>query len=214
MRLHEEFQVSKPVAAVWTFFEEPESVARCLPGVEAVEVLDADNLSVRATQSIGPMTATFETKVTVLDRVPNEMIRFQATGRAVRGAIGNVRTMNSVRLREVNGSTMVDVEADLILAGALGSVGQKAVARQASKVTEEFAGNLQRALAGELPVLANTLANAPGRPATADAASRLPAIPSARSGPADPWVKAAAVLSAVSVVLSGIALARSRQGAR
>ena len=75
MRLHEEFQVSKPVAAVWTFFEEPELVARCLPGVEAVEVLDADNLSVRATQSIGPMTATFETRVTVLDRVPNEMIQ-------------------------------------------------------------------------------------------------------------------------------------------
>ncbi len=214
MRLHEEFQVSKPVAAVWTFFEEPELVARCLPGVEAVEVLDADNLSVRATQSIGPMTATFETKVTVLERVPNEMIRFQATGRTVRGAIGNVRTMNSVRLREVNGSTMVDVEADLILAGALGSVGQKAVARQASKVTEEFAGNLQRALAGELPVGADTLANAPRRPATADAASRLRAIPLAQSGPADPWGKAAAVLSAVSVVLSGIALARSRQGAR
>lgn len=214
MRLHEEFQVSKPVAAVWTFFEEPESVARCLPGVEAVEVLDADNLSVRATQSIGPMTATFETKVTVLDRVPNEMIRFQATGRTVRGAIGNVRTMNSVRLREVNGSTVVDVEADLILAGALGSVGQKAVARQASKVTEEFAGNLQRALAGELPVGADTQANAPRRPATAEAASRRPAVPLARSGPADPWGKAAAVLSAVSVVLSAIALARSRQGRR
>jgi uncharacterized protein len=214
MKLHEEFQVSKPVAAVWTFFEEPESVARCLPGVEAVEVLDADNLSVRATQSIGPMTATFETKVTVLDRVPNELIRFQATGRTVRGAIGNVRTMNSVRLREVNGSTMVDVEADLILAGALGSVGQKAVARQASKVTEEFAANLRRALTGEFPVGADTLANAPSGPATADAASRLPAIPLARSGQSDPWGKAAAVLSAVSVVLSGIALARSRQGTR
>jgi uncharacterized protein len=142
------------------------------------------------------------------------MIRFQATGRTVRGAIGNVRTMNSVRLREVNGSTMVDVEADLILAGALGSVGQKAVARQASKVTEEFAGNLQRALAGELPVATDTMANAARRRPPAGEASRLAAIPLARSGPADPWGKAAVVLSAVSVVLSGIALARSRQGTR
>ena len=125
--------------------------------------------------------------------------------------------MNSVRLREVNfGSTMVDVEADLILAGALGSVGQKAVARQAGKVTEEFAGNLQRALAGEFQVGAGTpwrMPCAAGLPPPTR--HRLPALPR-WPGPAQPtpWGKAAAVLSAVSVVLSGIALARSRQGAR
>ena len=37
------------------------------------------------------MTATFEAKVTVLERVEHELIRFQATGKSVRGAIGNVR---------------------------------------------------------------------------------------------------------------------------
>jgi len=71
MRLHEEFEVNQPVATVWTFFEQAELVARCMPGIEAVEIVDQDNVDVRATQNIGPMSATFQARVTVLDRVPH-----------------------------------------------------------------------------------------------------------------------------------------------
>ena len=66
-------------------------------------VADADNVNVRATQSVGPMTATFDAKITVVERVPNELIRFNAIGKSVRGAIGNVRTSNAVHLRAVRG---------------------------------------------------------------------------------------------------------------
>lgn len=198
MRMHQEFTVTEPVSAVWKFFEEPESVARCMPGVEQVTVLDEDNVQVRATQSLGPMTATFEAKVTVLERVTDELIRFRAAGKSVRGAIGNLRTENTVRLREGAGGTSVLVEGDLVLAGALGSVGQKVVARQAGKVTAEFAANLQRALGGELPELA-----APATPATP--AGVTPAA-------TDRWGKAAVVLSGVSVALSVIILIRQRRG--
>jgi len=218
MRLHEEFEVNQPVAAVWTFFEQAELVARCMPGIEAVEILDADNVNVRATQSIGPMSATFETRVTVLDRVPNELIRFQATGRSIRGAIGNVHTVNAVRLRGVNGTTTVQVDGDVILAGALGSVGQKVVARQAGRVTAEFADNLRRALGGDLP--AAPVSRPVTGPRHADGPVPRPTLPAPRATwpapatAADAWIKAAAALSAVSVILSVIALARARRPAR
>ena len=99
MKLHEQFQVDRPAEAIWSLFEQPEVVSGCLPGVEDITVIDADNVSVRATQSIGPMSATFDAKVTVLERVPLEMIRFaQAIGKSVRGAVGHIRSMNVVRL--------------------------------------------------------------------------------------------------------------------
>src|SRR5262249_14829077 len=129
----------------------PESVAGCLPGVEYVQVLDDENVHVRATQSVGPMTATLDAKATVLERVPEELIRFRAAGRSVRGAIRNVRTAATVVLRGAPAGTSVAVDGDMVLAGAIGSVGQKVIARQASKVTAEFAANLQRALRGETP---------------------------------------------------------------
>src|ERR1700748_2294093 len=107
MKMHQEFTVTEPVSAVWKFFEEPESVARCLPGVEQVTVLDEDNVQVRATQSLGPMTATFEAKGTVLVRGNDGLIRFRAAGKSVRGAIGNLRTENTVRLRDTADGTSV-----------------------------------------------------------------------------------------------------------
>jgi uncharacterized protein len=211
MKLHQEFVVAEPVSTVWKFFEEPEAVARCMPGVEQVTVLDPDNVQVRATQSVGPMTATFEAKVAVLERVTEEMIRFRATGRSVRGAIGNVRTENTVRLRPCPEGTSVAVDGDVILAGALGSVGQKVVARQADKVTAEFAASLRRALNGEPPVpvedrtRTSVLANV-HRSARTDTA-QLPAA-------GDRWGMVAAGLSGASLVVGVIILIRQRKGGR
>jgi carbon monoxide dehydrogenase subunit G len=214
MKMQQEFTVAEPVSAVWKFFDEPEAVASCLPGVEQVKVLDGDNVQVRATQSLGPMTATFEAKVTVLERVTEELIRFRATGRSVRGAVGNLRTENTVRLHAVAGGTSVVVDGDLVLAGALGSVGQKVVSRQAAKVTAEFAANLQRALNGESagPVTGRDALFQPAQPGqerTARWPGMRPDGPAAPGGPSgDRWGKAAAALSGASVVLSAVILIR------
>jgi hypothetical protein len=204
MRLHEEFQVGEPVDIVWTFFEQPEQVAKCMPGVEDVTVRDADNVDVRATQSIGPMSATFEASVAVLERVPGKMIRFQATGKSVRGASGHIRSTNEVRLIGADGTTTVTIDGDVILAGALGSVGQKIVAKQAGKVTAQFAENLQSALRGEpLPTAAS---RRPTRNATT-----ATSIDGTGTAPTDYWTRVAAVMSTVSAILSLIAVVRTRR---
>jgi uncharacterized protein len=219
MRLHEEFRVDQPIVAVWRFLEQPEMVARCMPGVEQIRVVDADHVDVRATQSIGPMTATFEAKVTVLERVEHELIRFQATGKSVRGATGNVRAVNAVTLRPDAEATAVIVEGEVVLAGALGSVGQKIVAKQASKVTSSFAENLQMALSGAMP--RESEAPRPAEPhrlaapapegAPGEWAQVGPARRAAAGDRAEMWSRLAAALSAVSVVLSVIGLVRSRR---
>jgi hypothetical protein len=199
--------VGEPAAAVWTFFEQPQRVAECMPGVDDVRVIDDDNVDVRATQSIGPMSATFEARVEVLDRIANELIRFQATGKSVKGAAGHIRTTNEVRLTETDGTTTVTIDGDVILAGPLGSVGQKIVAKQAGKVTAQFAENLQSALRGEPPKLRAPAASRSGpTPAT------IEGLPSDATRSVD-WSRIAAVMSAVSAVLSLIAIRRSRRSA-
>jgi uncharacterized protein len=222
VKLHEEFEVDEPPEAIWSFFDQPELVSGCMPGVEEVTVVDKDNVGVRATQSIGPMTATFDAKVTVLERVPNEMIRFQAVGKSVRGASGNLRSVNEVRLVPSNGSTKVVVDGEVVLAGALGSVGQKIVAKQASKVTAEFARNLEHALRGEqspAPELRGGRRRGAPRVVTPDAAvgapgdgravGRWPASQVPVEAVNDPWVRLSAALSVCSAVLSMIAILRS-----
>src|SRR5690349_122367 len=148
MKLREQFEVAEPVSSVWTFFEQPEAVAQCVPGVEQLTVVTPDDIDVRLTQSIGPMTATFAANVRIVERVPEKLITFTAAGRSVRGAMGNVRATVTVQVEPAGDRTVVMVEGDVVLAGALGSVGQKVAAKQAGKVTAQFSRNLEAALSG------------------------------------------------------------------
>jgi carbon monoxide dehydrogenase subunit G len=149
MKVAEEFVIAQPPQTLWEFFEQFDQVAQCVPGVEDVTVIDEDNSRVRLTQSLGPMTATFDVKMRVTERDPGRSMAFTAVGRSVRGAAGNVRANHVVRLAdEGSGSTRVLLEGDVALGGMLGSVGQKVVAKQAAVVTQSFAQALQQRLGG------------------------------------------------------------------
>ena len=213
MKLREQFEVAQPVASVWTFFEQPEMVAQCVPGVEQLTVVSEDDIEVRVTQGVGPMTATFVAKVLIVERVVEKLIVFTATGKSVRGAMGNVRASVSVQLEAIGDRTVVIVEGDVALAGALGSVGQKVVAKQAGKVTTQFARNLEQSLAGETRATTTTAATATAQqPRSGPSSISLPAV---SERPArDPWSKVAVALSAVSVALGIIALRQGRRRSR
>jgi hypothetical protein len=131
MKVTESFVITEPPEKLWEFFEQVDQVASCVPGVESVEQIDADNSKVRMTQSVGPMTATFDLKMCITERRPQELMEFTAIGRAVRGAAGNVRSTNVVRLEPAEDGTRVNLEADVAMGGMLGSVGQKVIAKQA-----------------------------------------------------------------------------------
>lgn len=230
MRLCEQFTIDEEPADLWRFLEQAELVAACMPGIEAVEVLDPDNVRVRITQSIGPMSATFDARVKVLERVDGEAIHFEAIGKSVRGAVGSVRARNSVTLAPVDLGTLVTVEGEVALAGALGSVGQKIVAKQANKVTSAFATNLRSALAQPEAATAATAASAAS---AVSAAGGQSAVPAARAGERawappslaaaagsdaersrDLWLRASFAMSAVSAALSLVVLIRTRGGRR
>jgi hypothetical protein len=214
VKLHEEFEVAQQVGEVWAFLDRPDAVAGCVPGVEQLSVLTPDDIDVRISQSVGPMSATFAANVRITDRDPERRIAFTAVGKSVRGAVGNVRAEMVVALRPGVTGTVVGVEGDVALAGALGSVGQKVVAKQAGKVTAQFARNLEAALRGDTSSSTGRTAvqrEARTRPVPLPPVSDVAASRFATGS--DPWVKALVALSAAQVVLSMLSLVRTR-GAR
>lgn len=219
MKLREQFEVANPVGSVWSFLAQPAQVAECVPGVEEVTAAGQDDLQARLTQSVGPMTATFVGDVRIVERVPEQRLAFSATGKSVRGAAGNVRANVEVSLEQREQRTLVTVEAELALAGALGSVGQKVVAKQAGKVTTAFSRNLEQALGGTPPMATPAPASeATGGKATATpptAASTAPTgsggapAPAAQSATAAKrWAQATTVLAAASLTINALALVR------
>lgn len=148
MKVSESFVVPETRDAVWKVVGDVERIAKCMPGIEDVSVVDPENANVRVTQSLGPMTATFDAKLKVTEREPGRAISFAATGRSVRGSAGNVRVTNSVRLEDEGWSTRVVLEADVAMGGMLGAVGGKVIARQATQAAKQFAAALERELQG------------------------------------------------------------------
>ena len=220
MKIQESFVIAESPERLWAFLEQVDEVARCVPGVDAVEQVDADNSNVRVTQAVGPMTATFDLKLRITERKPQERMAFTAIGRAVRGAAGNVRSSNVVRLEPVAEGTRVALEADVALGGMLGSVGQKVAAKQAGKVTSAFAASLQQRLGGdEAPAPVVTPGAAPGASArpSADAAA-APRAAGGDAAPADwrhgtvavPVPVAAGAVALISALLA-LLLGRSRR---
>lgn len=150
MKLGETFVIPEPRDAVWRVVGDVRRVVQCLPGVEEVTMDGDDSGTVRLTQSLGPITATFHAKLHVTGREPGREIRFAATGRTIRGAAGDVRVTNAVRLEdEPGGGTRIELAADVAMGGMLGSVGAKVIARQAARAAQTFATNLEEAIGAE-----------------------------------------------------------------
>jgi uncharacterized protein len=190
LKVQQSFSIDQPRERVWEFLLNIPDVARCVPGVEDVEVIDEEHSRVRLTQSVGPMSATFDLKMRITERVEQERLQFTASGKAVKGAAGNVRTINTVSLAPDGAGTRVALDADMAMGGVLGSVGQKVIAKQATGVTAEFASALERALNGEPPAGEVAAAAAPAAAANGSAAARPAAPP--RPAPAagasrEPW---------------------------
>lgn len=212
MKFRQEFSVAQPVDRLWAFFEKPEQVAACIPGVEEVAPIAGNSFDLRASQRLGPLSATFEAKVRITEKVPGERIAFTATGRAVRGAVGSFRASNLVLLQPRGAETAVLVEGEAALAGVLGSVAGKVIDKQAAKVTAEFARNLEQALAGGGAGLAEA-ALAPAGPVPAVASPTAAAAMAATARPGQPtvvasdnWTKAAAILSGAATLVGLLVL--------
>ena len=183
MKVQQSFVIDQPRDRVWSFFLNIPDVARCVPGVEEVEVIDPDHSRVRLTQSVGPMSATFDLKMRITERAEAERLQFTASGKAVKGAAGSVRTVNTVSLAPEGEGTRVQLDADMAMGGVLGSIGQKVIARQATGITADFAAALERALLGEAPAAGEASvapeALAAGEAPTAGATAAPPAASTA-----------------------------------
>jgi uncharacterized protein len=151
MQIQETFIVDAPPASVWKFFEDIERVARCIPGVQSVEVLGPDRYKVLASQKVGFISATFEMATQVESRDPLRSLALASVGKSVKGAVGNLRSKDRVDFEPTpEGGTRVTLTSEVAVGGMLGALGHKVIASKSKEITEKFAQALRAELrAGE-----------------------------------------------------------------
>jgi carbon-monoxide dehydrogenase small subunit len=151
--LEQQFDVAHPPERVFAMFGDIAAVAACLPGASLTAPPRPERVEGEIRVRIGPITATFSGAARV-QRSPGDM-----SGRIV--GIGNDRRSRSSTQGEIRYSllpieqgaaTRVELSIGYTLTGMLAQVGRPGLVRDlAARLIAEFAGNLDRRLAGILP---------------------------------------------------------------
>jgi carbon monoxide dehydrogenase subunit G len=193
-----------PADRVWAALNDPAVLVRTIPGCSALEPNGPDRYRMTVTAGVASIKGVYSGEVALHDQQPPGSFRLRASGA---GAPGTVRADVLVRLEDAaDGTTSLSYDADAVVGGMVGGVGQRMLTGVAKKTAGEFFKAVDGVLTGA-PVAAEAPVPVPAAPAVA------PAAPVSRiSVGADGFVVGAVVGAAAALlgVLVGAVVARRR----
>ena len=135
MRVRETVHVERPAADVYQALSEPERA----PAGRAWRDIVRDDEAYRATlnASAGPVDVEFDCRFELVERNEGEGVRVRGTGLSPRLAFAFDAKLS---VRDADGGSVVDVDAEVLPSGPLAGMGQRRVGEQARRLVAEFVG--------------------------------------------------------------------------
>jgi carbon monoxide dehydrogenase subunit G len=203
MKVNGSVNVAAPVPDVWKALQDPAVLARTIPGCERLDEVAPDTYAMTIRAGVASIKGTYAGQVALSDPEPPHAFTLRAQGQ---GAPGTIDATVRVRLSEADGGTRVDYDADAIVGGMIGGVGQRMLASVGKKTAGEFFSAVENAIIRPVPAAPEVPAAAvPSRVFTAPGVSAVPAAAAPRSS-SDAWAMASAFSAGGFVALAGVAL--------
>jgi carbon monoxide dehydrogenase subunit G len=138
MRIEQQVQVGRPADEVWRFLKDVPSVVSCIPGAELGESLGDDTYRGSFRLKVGALSAKIEGEGKVRRDDTARSGSIEGAGVDRRGG-SRVSTTMSYAVKDAPGGSIVDVVAELTLAGPLSQIGRTGLIEDVAKrLTEEF----------------------------------------------------------------------------
>jgi uncharacterized protein len=143
------FTFNGPRQKVWDLLQDPDVLAKALPGTERLTLSGPDRYEGVMKVSIGPMTAAkFDVAVALGDKQPPERFTMQIDGK---GAVGFARGTASVALQDqADGGTAMEYTSDVQIGGRIASVGQRLIESVSRMMMRQALESLDRELRSRL----------------------------------------------------------------
>jgi uncharacterized protein len=171
--------LAAPVEKAWDALLDPAVLVRTIPGCERLEATGENAYAMTVTAGVASIKGTYAGSCQLTDLVEHESLVMKLDGAGAPGTIG--ATVN-VRFVPEGSSTRVSYDADAIVGGMIGGVGQRMLTSVSRRMAGEFFGNVDSAIAGglvEAPAAEPAAAAVPGAPAAAGQVFTAPAKVSA-----------------------------------
>ena len=214
MKFTGENVVSAPVAQVWDALLDPAVLVRTIPGCERLEATGEHAYAMTVTAGVASIKGTYAGACVLTDLVEHDSLVMKLDGA---GAPGTIGAIVHVRFVPVGDATTVVYDADAVVGGMIGGVGQRMLTSVSKRMAGEFFGNVDSVLAGGGAAgrAGSRLARQrPARdPPRSARSSRLPPRSAAPPGSRQEFLTGVAVgagLVVLGVVVGGIFGRRSR----
>jgi carbon monoxide dehydrogenase subunit G len=115
--------------------QDPEILARCMPGCEGLDRIGEDEYAMRMKMALAAFTGQFDGKVRIADSVPPESFRLLVEGK---GKAGFMKGEGLLKLNEQGSGTEVQFEGDVQVGGTIAAVGQRLIDTTARMMIRRF----------------------------------------------------------------------------
>jgi len=149
-----------PVETVWDAILDPRVLVATIPGCEQLAATGENAYDMTVTAGVAAIKGTYQGSCTLSDLASNESLVMHLSGA---GAPGTIDATVKVFFGEAEpGVTKIDYEADAVVGGMVGGVGQRMLTSVSKRMAGEFFGNVASAIGqGPAPVVEQGGAPAP-----------------------------------------------------
>jgi aerobic carbon-monoxide dehydrogenase small subunit len=149
IEIHQSFTIARPQREVWDFLADVKGVVPCMPGA-TLSAAQGDRLQGQLAIKLGPIAATFNGEARVMrDEAMQRGIILGAGRDRLSASRASAEIEYGLSAEQGGAATRVDITVRALLLGPLAQFGRSAIVSDlAARITDMFARNLERRLAG------------------------------------------------------------------
>ena len=150
--------LQSPPEKVFAALNDPEVLLATIPGCKTLTLLDGDRYAMTVVAGVASIKGSYEGEVTLREQQPPGSFTLHAKGA---GAPGTVDATVRVTLSASGDGTEVGYDADAVVGGMVGGVGQRMLTGVSKKMAAQFFESVDTVLAQGLPAAASAHVAAP-----------------------------------------------------
>jgi carbon monoxide dehydrogenase subunit G len=146
MKISGDNTIPFPVEQVWDALLDPGVLVRTIPGCERLETTGENTYAMTVTAGVAAIKGTYDGTCALSDLQQHESLVMRLQGAGAPGTID--ATVNVGFAPAGDGATRVTYDADAVVGGMVGGVGQRMLGSVSKRMAGEFFGNVGAAIGG------------------------------------------------------------------
>jgi carbon monoxide dehydrogenase subunit G len=146
MKISGDNTIPYPVEKVWDALLDPAVLVRTIPGCERLEATGENTYAMTVTAGVAAIRGTYDGTCALSDLKEHESLVMRLQGA---GAPGTIDAAVNVAFAPADGdATRIVYDADAVVGGMVGGVGQRMLGSVSKRMAGEFFGNVAAAIGG------------------------------------------------------------------